>query len=140
MGSVVLFSDQEEVLELTVEINLAYSRKIRAKVLITVFRAMCPDFMADITLCDPLLTHEEAFPIFDTCDSDLKLSDHDLAYNSLRVETDGVFLQLFFNDSEVGKLALPHINCDPKAPRVKVTKVGFTNKPRSMLRSPMGCN
>ncbi|XP_063682995.1 uncharacterized protein LOC134817664 [Bolinopsis microptera] len=140
MGSIVLFSEEEEVIELTLEMALAKSRNEAAQMFVTVFRSMCPDFLADITLCDPMFTHDEAFPIFDSCDVFLKDTEQKINFNSLRLETDGVFLQLFFNDVEIGKLALPHIGCDVTAPRVEITKVGFTNKPRSMSQSPMCCN
>lgn len=140
MGSIVLFSEEGEVMELTMEMTLAKSRNEAAQMFVTVFRSMCPDFLADITLCDPMFTHDEAYPIFDSCDVFLKDEEQKINFNSLRLETDGVFLQMFFNDAEIGKLALPHIDCDVTAPRVEITKVGFTNKPRSMSQSPMCCN
>ena len=140
MGSIVLFSEEGEVMELTMEMTLAKSRNEAAQMFVTVFRSMCPDFLADITLCDPMFTHDEAYPIFDSCDVFLKDEEQKINFNSLRLETDGVFLQMFFNDVEIGKLALPHIGCDVTAPRVEITKVGFTNKPRSMSQSPMCCN
>jgi len=140
LGSLVLFSDEGEVMELTLEITLASSKDSAARVFVAVFRAMCPDFLAEITLCDPMFTHDEAYPIFDSCDAVLKVSDHHSTYNTLRLETDGVYLQLFFNEQDVGKLTLPHVDCDISAPRVEINKVAFTNKPRSMPRSPMCCN
>ena len=142
LGSVVLFSEEGEVLELTMEITLANrgSGDTKAKFFLTVFRTMCADFLGGVTTCEPNKVHENSFPLFDTCDANLEAEGRTGPFNALRFETDGVFLQVYFNDEEVGKLALPHVNCDPWAPRVEIVKVAYSNRPRTMTRSPMCCN
>lgn len=141
LGSVVLFSEEGEVMELTMEISLANRGRgdTTADLFLTVFRTMCADFLGGATACQPNAVHGNAFPLFDTCDVTLSAAGGS-HFHTLSFETDGVFLQVYFNEEEIGELALPHINCDPSAPRVEIVKVAYTNRPRTMKRSPMCCN